>query len=180
MRSMPKRNREWLFGWRCSLAPGKARVRRTSRGFLYQFFLRLESGKTYGSVMPLFQKDGGCRPCKCISSSTPTGRERRLKPVTVSVQIRGGGPKNHLVDFSKKIWYNIYRKIKKDTNSDMHLQNIWYKKCLVYMAPSTSGLSHWPFTPESVGSNPPGVTKGFLSVQPKDKEELILVGMDYY
>ena len=62
----------------------------------------------------------------------------------------------------------------------MHLQNIWYKKCLVYMALSTRGLSHRPFKPESVGSNPPRVTKGFLSVQPKDKEELLLVEMDYY
>ena len=48
------------------------------------------------------------------------------------------------------------------------------------MAPSTSGLSHWPFTPESVGSNPPGVTKGFFSAQPNDNEEPKFVGMDYY
>ena len=26
----------------------------------------------------------------------------------------------------------MYRKIRKDTSSNMHLQNIWYKKCLVY------------------------------------------------
>ena len=119
---MPKRTREWLFGWRCSLAPGKARVRRTSRGFLYQFFLRLESGKTYGSVMPLFQKDGCCRPHKCVCADGGMVDATGSNPVVregVWVQVPLGAPKNPQVDFSKKIWYNIYRKIKKDTNSNL-------------------------------------------------------------
>lgn len=47
------------------------------------------------------------------------------------------------------------------------------------MVPSSNGSGGRSLTPAMLGSNPTGITKGFLFVQPVQKNKQ-LVGMDYY
>ena len=111
-----------------------------------------------------------------ICSSTPTGRGKRLKPVTVSVRIRGGAP----LTFIKK--YNIIyiEKVKKKTHAAILLFILDIKKIVsCWYGPLVKRFNTGAFQAPGGGFDSPRGHQRLLSNSARIVE-LEFVGMDYY